>query len=325
MPKTFFENSSLIKYSKETYSAEPLNSFEEIQLNNKHPFILWLNTYGLDFKEAITTIIRENHLDDFLLKLMEAKDQENKLIELNDMLFISIRIMKIESDKLESEQMFFLCSTKYLWSIQERQGDYFDWIRDRLRSDMGIVRSKNADYLLFLLLESVIENYQTITQALAAEDDRINYLDIKPTPEFTAEVEQRKSTIFELKKATISLRDVLVKFEQIDLEPFEEKYFRELKEQCNNLITEIDFVLQVLESKMNLIFSIQGYRLNEVMTTLTIFSVIFIPLTFLAGIYGMNFENMPELKTKYGYFILWGVMLIIAFFSIRYFKKRNLF
>ena len=90
-------------------------------------------------------------------------------------------------------------------------------------------------------------------------------------------------------------------------------------------MTNIDFELQELESKINLIFSIQGHRLNEVMKTLTILSVIFIPLTFLAGIYGMNFENMPELKFQYGYFLLLGFMFVISLFIVWYFKRKKWF
>jgi magnesium transporter len=113
-----------------------------------------------------------------------------------------------------------------------------------------------------------------------------------------------------------------MKLENIEIKGFNTKYFSELKEQINNLLTNIDFELHELESKINLIFSIQGHRLNEVMKTLTILSVIFIPLTFLAGIYGMNFENMPELKFQYGYFILIGIMFLIGILIVWYFKQK---
>ena len=123
----------------------------------------------------------------------------------------------------------------------------------------------------------------------------------------------------------MSLKDTVVKLEKMEIEGFNVKYFSERKEQTNNLISNIDFELQELESKINLIFSIQGHRLNEVMKTLTILSVIFIPLTFLAGIYGMNFENIPELKYEYSYFILLGIMVLITLVSVWYFKRKKWF
>jgi magnesium transporter len=213
-----------------------------------------------------------------------------------------------------------------LWSIQEHEGDYFDWIRERLAENKGIVRKKKTDYLLFLLLESIIDNYQETYQKYAEiSADKLDSTFIKPTPEFTSLVEKRKQELFNFKKATLSLRDTIIKLEKIEIDNFDVKYFSELKEQTNNLISNIDFELQELESKINLIFSIQGHRLNEVMKTLTILSVIFIPLTFLAGIYGMNFENIPELKFKYGYFILLGIMVLITIISIWYFKRKKWF
>jgi len=155
--------------------------------------------------------------------------------------------------------------------------------------------------------------------------DKLHSVNINPTPEFTSLVEKRKQELFNFKKATLSLRDTIVKLEKVEVQDFDVKYFSELKEQTNNLVSNIDFELQELESKINLIFSIQGHRLNEVMKTLTILSVIFIPLTFLAGIYGMNFENIPELKFKNGYFILLAIMFLVTVLSVWYFKKKKWF
>ena len=179
---------------------------------------------------------------------------------------------------------------------------------------------------MFLLLESIVDNYlETYQKNAAISSDQLDISRVKPTPEFTSLVEKRKQELFNFKKATLSLRDVVMKLEAIEIKGFYKKYFSELKEQINNLLTNIDFELQELESKINLIFSIQGHRLNEVMKTLTILSVIFIPLTFLAGIYGMNFENMPELKFQYGYFLLLGLMFLISLFIVLYFKRKKWF
>ncbi len=171
-------------------------------------------------------------------------------------------------------------------------------------------------------MDNYLETYQK-NATLSA--DNLDISRVKPTPEFTSLVEKRKQELFNFKKATLSLRDVVMKLENIEIKGFNNKYFSELKEQINNLLTNIDFELQELESKINLIFSIQGHRLNEVMKTLTILSVIFIPLTFLAGIYGMNFENMPELTYQNGYFILLGIMFLIGIFIVWYFKRKKWF
>ncbi|ARV07502.1 divalent cation transporter [Polaribacter sp. SA4-10] len=326
MENDFLDNTTVISYSDKNYEKTTFSAISEIELSKKNGLIKWLNTYGTQYKEAFKKIINDNNLDDFLIKLLMDEDHPNKVILLENLLFITIRVLKTENHKFDSEQMIFIVSADFLWSIQEKSGDYFNWIRERLEGNKGIVRKKNADYLLFLVLESIIDNYQDTYQENAELSSiKLNASHIKPTPEFTSLVENRKQELFNFKKATISLKDVIIKLEKTEIKDLETKYFSELKEQTNNLISNIDFELQELESKINLIFSIQGHRLNEVMKTLTILSVIFIPLTFLAGIYGMNFENIPELKFKYSYFILIGVMVIITIISVWYFKRKKWF
>lgn len=326
MEKDFLKQTSLISYSVNHYQKNTYNAISDIILSNKTPSTEWVNTYGNKYSEIFKTIVNHNKLDDFLIKLFMDDEHSNKVILLDDLVFVSTRVLITKSETLESEQMLFVVSSSYLWSIQEKEGDYFDWIRERLEANKGIVRKKKTDYLLFLILESIVDNYQETYQKNAAlSADKLNSTQIKPTPEFTAAVEKRKQELFNFKKATLSLRDTIIKLEKIEIDHFDIKYFSELKEQTNNLTANIDFELQELESKINLIFSIQGHRLNEVMKTLTIFSVIFIPLTFLAGIYGMNFENIPELKYKNGYFILLGIMVLVTAIAVWYFKRKKWF
>jgi magnesium transporter len=326
MENEFLKQTSLISYSTNNYQKSSYNTITDVVLTNKTLTTEWVNTYGNQYNDVFKTVVLNNKLDDFLLKLFTDKQHSNKVILLDDLVFISTRILITKTEFLESEQMFFIVSSSYLWSIQEKGGDYFDWIRERLETNKGIVRKKKTDYLLFLLLESIIDNYLDTYQKYATiSADTLNSTLIKPTPEFTSLVEKRKQELFNFKKATLGLRDTIMKLDKVEIDNFDTKYFSELKEQTNNLISNIDFELQELESKINLIFSIQGHRLNEVMKTLTIFSVVFIPLTFLAGIYGMNFENIPELKFKYGYFILIGFMVCITISVIWYFKQRKWF
>lgn len=323
MTTDFQKNTSIIKYNIGAYSKDS-NINEDIIFTNNKDENTWLNTYGNQYGKEFLKIIKHNKLDDFLVKLLMEDYHPNKVIELDGLLFIAIRILKTEDNILDSEQMLFICSPSFVWSIQEKHGDYFDWIRERLENNKGISRKKNADYLLFLILESIIDNYQEIYETKSnLSEFEVNK--VRPTPEFTELVENRKQMLYKFKKAASSLRDIIIKLEKTEMENLQIKYFSELKEQSHNLISEIDFEIHELESKLNLIFSIQGHRLNEVMKTLTIFSVIFIPLTFIAGIYGMNFKNMPELDTQNGYFILIGAMLLISIVSVLIIRKKKWF
>ncbi len=325
MEKNFFQATSLISYAPDVHERKDVASLEEIDFDGDDK-IKWLNTYGLGFQKEFKKVIQENKLDDFLIKLLSELDHPNKVIELENVLFVAIRVLKTEKPEIDSEQMLFIVSEQFVWSVQGKPGDYFTWIRERLELNKGIVRKKKADYLLFLILESIMDNYQEAYQKFAEfNDESFDPVNVKPTPEFTALVEARKRELFSFKKAAFSLRDTVVKLDKVEMDGFETKYFSELKEQANNLLTDIDFELQELESNLNLIFSIQGHRLNEVMKILTIFSVVFIPLTFLAGIYGMNFKNMPELETQNGYFVLLGVMALITIISIWIVSRKKWF
>lgn len=326
MENTFLDKTTIIQYADKNYEKYNFSSLSQINLSDNANDTKWINTYGFDFHTEFKTVILENNLDDFLIKLLMEEEHDTKVILLDNLLFITINVLKTEEKHLDEEKMIFMVSPHFLWSIQEKPGDYFGWIRKRLEENKGIVRKKKTDYLLYLIIESIIDNYQdTYLKHAEVSASELNATQIKPTPEFTSLVERRKQELFTFKKAAISLKNTIVKLEKVNIKGVNTKYFSDVKEQTINLISDIDFELQELESKINLIFSIQGHRLNEVMKTLTILSVIFIPLTFLAGIYGMNFENIPELKTKNGYFILLGVMVLITIVSVWYFKRKKWF
>ncbi|WP_236969546.1 CorA family divalent cation transporter [Membranihabitans marinus] len=326
MESGFLNETSLIQYSPNKVEKITFNNISEIKLVEQGVGIKWFNTYGLDYESEIFQVISESQIDDFLIKLMMDDEHPNKVIQLEDVLFVSARILIHENLSFSSEQMIFIVSSNMLWSIQEKKGDYFDWIRERLENNIGIARKKKADYLLYLILESVLDNYNLVFDKFSKEEEGdLSIFSADASPAFAEKIEMRKHNLFKFKKAASSLRDTISKLEKNQVMGFKGKYFSELKEQNNHLLSDIDFELQEQESMLNLMFSYQGQRLNEVMKTLTIFSVIFIPLTFMAGIYGMNFKYIPELELKNGYFYLWGLMVVVALICIWYFKKKKWF
>ncbi|NAY90561.1 magnesium and cobalt transport protein CorA [Muricauda sp. JGD-17] len=323
---TEFENNTwVINYSFESYYDRKFSMENDSQLSKTDKTITWVNTYGLDYPDEFRQIVLGNELDDFLLRLLLNPNLGNKVIELEDQLFLAVRILKTEDNELEAEQMFFVVAKDFVWCIQEKQGDHFDWIRQRIFDNKGIIRKKKADYLLFFILETIVNNYKQKYKELVIIEDLVYTTKQEPTPQFMVEVEQKKATIHQFKKAGHGLRDIVVKLDSVEVKGFQTKYFNELREQINGLLNEIESDIQELESQINLFFSVQGHRLNEVMKTLTIFSVVFIPLTFLAGIYGMNFDHMPELNWTNGYFMLLGVMFLVALITILIFKRKKWF
>lgn len=326
MSEKFLHNTTLIAYSSSQASKVPCDDLTKLSFELHGDEVFWLNTYGLSELDEMRQVVIQNHFDDFLIKLLQDQEHANKVIELDNVLFIALKVLKTDDNNLDNEQLIFIISSNMLWSLQENIGDHFQWIRDRLIEGKGQVRSKRVDYLIFLLIESLIANYEeTFEKLLNTDSDAIKVTNINPTPYFTENIEKQKRRLLNFKKATQNLRNTIVKLETVNIITMESKYFIELKEQANNLIDEIDFELLELDSKTNLIFSIQGHRLNEIMRTLTLVSVVFIPLTFLTGIYGMNFNYMPELKWTYGYFILLGMMATLTVSVITYFKIKKWF
>ena len=312
----------------------PCDDILALDFKQKSDDVFWLNTYGLNTDwlnniETFKQVIHQNQWDDFLFNLLQDQDHTNKVIELDNVLFIALKVLKSDDEEFNHEQMIFMVTANMLWSLQENPGGHFQWIRERLLQGKGLVRTKKVDYLIFLIIESLIANYEaTLEKLLTNGSDFLStssMSNINPTPEFTKQVEKQKRHMLSFKRATFSLRNTIVKLETTELIDIKSKYLTELKEQANNLIDEADFELYELDSKTNLIFSIQGHRLNEIMRTLTVISAVFIPLTFLAGIYGMNFINIPELKFKYGYYVLLAFMAALAFGIIKYFKSKKWF
>jgi len=323
---SFHNNTSLILYSKETSSKKNCPDINELNFSENKEGVAWLNTYGLRHIEEMTAVVESNHWDPFLIKLILDQEHSNKTIQLENSLFVAIKVLKTERSNLSSEQMFFVVTPHFLWSIQEKKGDYFGWIRERIDNNGGIVRSQNADYLLYLLLESIIDNYLETNEKHLIQIQKAVELSIQsPKPESVVHLEKMRKNSLKIKKATSGFQDLCSKLEKIDRMDINTKYFSELKEQSINLLADIDFHLQEIESGVNMVFSLQNHRMNEVMKALTMFSVIFIPLTFVAGLYGMNFADIPMLQHPYGFYAILLFMFLVALGAIFYFKRKKWF
>jgi magnesium transporter len=232
-----------------------------------------------------------------------------------------------DNTNIESEQISFILKGNVLLSFQEKKGDHFEYIRSRLREGKGLVRKSGADYLLYLLLDAITGNCFTTLYGL---ESRLNTLPeiimTNPHPGYIVTLEEIKRGLFTIRKAINPIKEAIV-FTEKGQTPHIHKntipYFSDLKDQLLQLIDETDLNMTRAEGSTNLFFSYQGHRMNEVMKVLTMVATIFIPLTFVAGIYGMNFENMPELSWKYGYPAVWGLMVIIAIGMILFFKRKK--
>jgi len=326
----FIKSSTLIKYNLAEAQIVPLVNIEGIQLDAGTGEIQWLNCIGNENFTIYKKVINQNSLDDFLTVLLDTASQRNKLVELDNCFFFSLQSVNESSlNNIQLETINFVVSPHFVWSIQEFTGDPFDNIRQRIIENQGIVRSKKCDYLVFIIVEAVIDNYFSAYEELAASLDLLinQKLNGRDSNVLKA-LENKRKVFFQIKKAAAGLKESVSHINTLDLAIFDEfndKYFFELKEQSSSLIDSIDNELQRIESAMNLFFSLQNSRLNEIMKTLTIITVVFIPLSFVTGFYGMNFESMPGLKSHNGFYITISTMFSLVLLILYYFKRRNWF
>jgi len=317
------------------YNGKEVKEFKGLSYNDLKSFdsdkhIYWLNIYGLFDSETIAQICRKYGIHDLVIQDILDVNQRPKYQEFEDFSFLTIKSIVPQSEEIITEQISFVYGSNFLISFQEKKADHFEHIRGRLREGIGLLRERSSDYLLYSLLEAILDNYFKVTDQIDREVEEFSFTGLeKNIPPTALEViENQKKMVHFIKKSIVPIRDFALGLEQGQDSYVQEqhlKYFFEIKDLCLNLLDTCEFVLNTLESNSSLFFSIQGHRMNEVMKTLTIVATIFIPLTFIAGIYGMNFHNMPELSWKYGYLGIWIIMILIFAAMVIYFKKKKWF
>ena len=304
------------------------SSFSENELDNDH--VAWLNFHGLDDLKSIEDLCHRLDIDKLTNENIHTSTRRPKIEEYPKYVFFQIK-SALPTEKndnlLNQEQISFILGSNYLISFQEKAADHFSDIRDRIVKARGKIRSKGPDFLLFRMLEAIIDNYfevlENITERIENIDERIHNTNNKTI--FKA-IELEKRKLIELRKIVQPTRDITLQIlnsESNFLDKSNLRYFANLKSSCLSILEEIDANKQILEGLTNLYYASQGQRMNQIMKVLTIVSAIFIPLTFIVGVYGMNFENIPELKHQNGYFIIMACMLILGISLLAYFIKRG--
>ncbi|MCZ8228801.1 magnesium/cobalt transporter CorA [Flavobacterium sp.] len=311
------------------FEINDLNRLVDFTKNN------WLNIHGLNNLELIKAIGSHFSIDNYVLSDVLNTSRRTKLEETHDRLFFNIKsILPTEhSDNLSVEQISFLLRDGLLISFQEKRSDFFSHIRDRIRQNSVILRTKKNDYLLYTLLDAVMENFYI---TIENEEDRLEEIMIlsktSSNPIILEQIEKHRDNFNFLKRAILPLRDSLYDiktikedntFNVIQSDSF--VFFARLHQKTLELLEQIDSDMGLLESASNFFFTTQSHKMNEIMKTLTIVSAIFIPLTFIVGVYGMNFDNIPELHYQNGYFYVLLLMLAIGIAMVVYFKKRRWF
>ncbi len=326
----FLSTCSIIEYNADAATESKVEHIKSINLNGKSNCIQWLDCFDTKYYQFHKEIIFQNKLDDFLVVLLDTTTQRNKLVELDNCFFISTQsISEVNTNNLQLETINFIVAPNFIWSIQEFAGDPFDNIRHRLLANQGVARQKKVDYLLFIIMEAIIDSYFSVYEELSKKLNDFVELELNGKKNHSlSDIEMQRKVFYQLKKAVQGLRESISHINTIDLPifaNFNDKYFIELKEQTNSLLDSIESELQRIESATNLLFSLQNSRMNEIMKTLTVITVLIIPLNFITGLYGMNFDNIPGLHSNIGFFLAIGMMATSVLAVLYYFKRKKWF
>lgn len=288
----------------------------------------WLNLHGLHEVEFIQALAETLSLDRITIRQTLDTTYRPKVEEHDHYLFFSIKsILKDNNGRLDVEHLSFVLGENYVVSFQEKVGDHFDHIRNKIEEKLGLLRKKGADFLLYQLLDAILDNYFETIDFFNDEIQVIEKIVLKdPTQDSLVKLEQLKQMAEMVKKSLNPFKEairVLQNRKTAFIQEGNTKYFHDLANSCLSAIEEIESTTKSLEGLTNIYFSSLSQKMNETMKVLTTVATIFIPLTFIAGVYGMNFENMPELGYKYGYFITWGVMGAVFVGMVIYFKRKK--
>jgi magnesium transporter len=288
----------------------------------------WLNLHGIHDVKLIENIGAALHLERLTVRQVVDTTQRPKVDDYEDYVFFSVKsILRGEDHQLKIEQLSFILGKSYIVSFQEEVGDHFGHIRTKMRDDLGLIRRRDCDFLLFQLLDAILDNYFETIDNINHEVGLIEKETLaNPNQSTLLLIEKNKKDVDKIKKSLAPFKEALtniLKDRSQFIDKKNRKYFRDLKNSCSNAIEEASATYAALESLANIYFSALSHKMNETMKVLTTVATIFIPLTFIAGIYGMNFENMPELHWRYGYYIIWGIMLSVCVGMVLYFKNKK--
>ncbi len=324
--KLFIES---FDYNTDYIEEKEIKNIEDVAHYKLTDSVSWININGLNNINEIEKIGDHYGLHPLILEDIVNTSQRPKIDEYESYLFIVVKMLYYDKDDLiVSEQVSFVLGSNYVLSFQEADGDVFDSVRDRIRAKKGRIRNLGPDYLLYALIDSVVDHYYEIIETMGNKIEELedHLFSGNPKEEITAEIQSLKREVLRVRKAIFPLRETINRIEKIEHKLIHKKtihFFRDIYDHIVQVSENIDIYREMIWGLMDMYMTTISNKMNEVMKVLTIIATIFIPLTFIAGIYGMNFNNMPELQYKYSYFILWGIMLILFIGMLFYFKRKK--
>ena len=295
----------------------------------KEKTVTWVNIYGLHDTDFITSVGKVFTLHPLILESIVNTGQRPRTEEYDNCLFFVMQMLVFDEKKerVKSDQFAMIITDKYLLTFQEQPGEFFEPVRERIRHHHGSIRHSGIDYLAYALLDTVVDNYISLIEQLG---ERIEALEEhvlrRPDGEVLRKIYHYKREISFVRRVIHPVREAMSRFIKNESEMVSDRvlvYLKDLEDLLIYANEAIETYREILSDDLNIYHTSVGNRLNEIMRILTVFSVIFIPLTFIAGVYGTNFQYLPEIHFRYAYPLFWLVMLVIALVMIAFFRKKH--
>jgi magnesium transporter len=320
---------SIIDYDETQCQEKEAKTIEECFPFKDSPTVTWINIDGIHEVHIIEKIGKHFDLHPLIMEDIVNTEQRPKMEDFGHYVYVVLRMLYFneEAHEVQGEQVSLILGQNIVISFQEKEGDIFNPIRERIRNNKGRIRKMGADYLAYSLLDTIVDNYFTILEKLG---DRIEEMEERlvtdPRPKTLQEIHKLKREMIFLRKSVWPLREVINGLERGEsslIHKASRVYLRDVYDHTIQVIDTVETFRDMLSGMHDTYLSSISNRMNEIMKVLTIIATIFIPLTFIAGVYGMNFKFMPELEWRWAYFIVWLVIVIVAVSMIFFFRKKK--
>jgi len=320
---------TIIDYDEEKFQEKEVETIDEVFPFSDKSTATWINLDGIHQVDSIEKIGKHFKIHPLVLEDIMNTGQRPKMEDFNNYLFLVLKMLSYDEEENETktEQVSLILSSNYVISFQESEGDVFDPIRERIRTDRGRIRKMGVDYLAYSLIDAIVDNYFMVLEKIGEKIEDIEDELVKnPTPEVLHTIHRLKRELIFLRKSVWPLREVISRLERWE-SPLIDKsidiYLRDVYDHTIQVIDALETFRDMLSGMLDIYLSSVSNRMNEVMKVLTIIATIFIPLTLVAGIYGMNFKYMPELDWVWGYPMVYTVMLAVSAVMLVYFRRKK--
>ena len=320
---------SVIGYSPDGIEEHHFDKIDRYLENPCDSAVVWVNVEGVHDIELIRILGEKHSFHPLVLEDIVNTVQRPKIEDYGDYLFIVLKMLHPAADgDFNSEQLSIILGPDYIFTFQEGiDGDAFEPVRNRIRSGKGKIRGMGVDYLAYALIDAVVDGYFSVLEGFGERIvDIEEILAVSPDSKSLHLINAMKKEIIYLRKSVWPLREAISFLERGDsplLHDSTRLYFRDVYDHTVQVIDTVETYRDLLSGMLDLYLSSISNRTNEVMKFLTVIGTIFMPLTFLVGVYGMNFKHFPELEWQNGYFLLWGLMIALALLMVAYFRRKH--